>query len=146
MPSVIEIDPVVLVKKTSKCPQCIFATSLLHVSPLAKGHGSSFEQSWFTSPKNASCYVWLKLNEWFDLEKIYAIITRIPCTLLSQISIIERILINERFYFIPSLTVLDSYSILIIVRTSFSAFIRLHPSSPLSLKNWKVQRQTLKKG
>ena len=44
MPSLVEIDPVVLKKKIFKVGQCIFAISLL--SPLGKGRGPSFEQTW----------------------------------------------------------------------------------------------------
>ena len=43
VPSFVELGPVVL-KKILKVHQCIFAISLL--SPLGKGHGPSFEQTW----------------------------------------------------------------------------------------------------
>ena len=44
LPSLVEIDPVVLEKKILKVCQCIFAISLL--TPLGKGRGPSFEQTW----------------------------------------------------------------------------------------------------
>ena len=43
MPSLVEIGPVVLKKKSFKVCQYIFAISLL--SPLRKGRGPSFEQT-----------------------------------------------------------------------------------------------------
>ena len=46
VPSLVEIGPVVLEKKIFKFCQCIFAISLF--SPLQKGHGPSFEQTWIT--------------------------------------------------------------------------------------------------
>ena len=58
--NLVEIGPVVIKKKILKVGQCIFAILLL--SPLAKGHGPSFEQ---TLPKHALCQVWLKLALWF---------------------------------------------------------------------------------
>ena len=44
MPSLVEIGPVVLKKKTLKVLHCIFAISLL--SLFGKGRGPSFEQTW----------------------------------------------------------------------------------------------------
>ena len=41
MSRLVEFGPLILEKKVFKCRQCIFEISLL--SPLGKGHGSSFE-------------------------------------------------------------------------------------------------------
>ena len=54
------ISPVVVEQKIFR--QSIFAVSLL--SPLRKGRGSLFEQTWIPSPKNALCQVWFKLALW----------------------------------------------------------------------------------
>ena len=43
--------------------QCNFTFSLL--SFLGKGRGPSFEQTWIPLPKDALCYVWLNLAQWF---------------------------------------------------------------------------------
>ena len=53
MPSLVEIDPVVLKKKIFKVGQCIFAISLLF--PLGKGPGPSFDQTWI--PFTQGCFV-----------------------------------------------------------------------------------------
>ena len=53
MASLIETDPVVLEKKIFKFCQCMFANLLL--SPLGKGRGPSFEQTWI--PISQECFV-----------------------------------------------------------------------------------------
>ena len=63
MSSLFEIGLVVLKKKIFKVRQCIFAISLL--SPLRKGRGPIFEQTWILITQNAVCQVWLKLALWF---------------------------------------------------------------------------------
>ena len=49
VPSLVEIGLVVLEKKIFKFCQCIFAISQL--SPLGKGRGPSFEQTWTLHPR-----------------------------------------------------------------------------------------------
>ena len=63
VPTLFEIGPVVLRKKIFQVRQCIFAISLL--SPLWKGRGPSFEQTWI--PISEGCFVpsRLKLAQWF---------------------------------------------------------------------------------
>ena len=53
VPTLVEIGPVVLEKKTFKYFQHIFTFSLL--SSLGKGRGTSFEQTWI--PSNQGCFV-----------------------------------------------------------------------------------------
>ena len=53
VPSLVESGPVVLKKKIFKVGQCIFAISLL--SPLGKGHGLSFVQTWI--PITQGCFL-----------------------------------------------------------------------------------------
>ena len=53
VPRFVEFIPAVLEKRIFKVRQCIFAISLL--SPLRKGHGSSFEQTWI--PFTWVCFV-----------------------------------------------------------------------------------------
>ena len=49
-----EIGPVVLEKKILKFPQCIFRY-LVTISPLGKGRGPLFEQTW--APFTQGCFV-----------------------------------------------------------------------------------------
>ena len=61
MLSLVEISPVVLEKKFLKVRQCIFAISYL--SPLGKGWGPLFEQTWISLTQECLCQVWLKLTQ-----------------------------------------------------------------------------------
>jgi hypothetical protein len=63
MPSLIEIDLLVLEKKIFLKFQNIFTHLLL--SPLGEGQSPSFEQFRIPSPKDDLCQVWLKLVQWF---------------------------------------------------------------------------------
>ena len=61
MTSLVEVDPVFLEKKLFKNRKYIFSLSQLHVSPFAKGCGSSFELE-FPLPMGILCRVWLELT------------------------------------------------------------------------------------
>ena len=60
MPSLVEIDPVVL-EKIFKFLQCIFTT--LYLSPPGKGVALHLSKLQSPSLMNAFCQVWLKLAE-----------------------------------------------------------------------------------
>ena len=52
-PSLVEIGPAVLEKKIFKCCQCNF--TILQLSPLVRGNGPSFEQTWI--PFTQGCFM-----------------------------------------------------------------------------------------
>ena len=65
--SLVKIGRVVLEKIFKFC-QCISIISQL--SPLGKGHGLSFKQTWIFFTTDVFCYVWLKLAQWFCDENV----------------------------------------------------------------------------
>ena len=63
LPSLVEIDSVVLEKKIFKFCQCIF--SIKNYLPWEKGGALHLNKLESPSPKDALCQVWLKLAQWF---------------------------------------------------------------------------------
>ena len=63
MPSLVEIDPVVLEKKIFKVFDIILIFLLL--SPIGKGVTLHLNKLESPPPKNALCQAWLKLTKWF---------------------------------------------------------------------------------
>ena len=65
VPSLVEIDPVVLEKKFFKFHKCFSVILIWNYLPLEKGRSLYLNKLESPSPRDALCQVWLKLALWF---------------------------------------------------------------------------------